>query len=168
MNKKAFTLIEVLIVVLIIAILAAIAVPQYQIVVGKTRLTELKSVIRNIYYAEQRYYLLNNSYPTSIDDLDISFDVKSKYTYKVSPYREDKGYKFTISNGIKCDIWYNSITCDREIYGQSVQIYAYRDKPKKHLCAVFGGKDPNTIASKLCRKETGHPTQCTSYCHSYY
>ena len=167
MNNKAFTLIEILVAVLIIGILAAIAVPQYQMVVGKTRLTELKSVIRNIYYAEQRYYLLNNSYPTSIDDLDISFDVKSKSTYTITNTGE-KGYRFILSNGTDCDMWYNTILCGREICGQRITIYAYRDKPKKQMCAVFGGTDPNTLANELCRKETGHPTQCTSYCHSYY
>ena len=163
-----FTLIELLVVVLIIGILAAIALPQYQMAVGKTKLIELKSGIKNIYDAEQRYYLVHNSYPTSVDDLDISFDVKSKQTYKPIPDTDEFGYKFTLSNGLSCAIWLSELTCGRYILGQEVRIYSYRDKLKYRLCAVFGGTDPDTKANKLCRKDTGYGTICSTFCYSVY
>ena len=149
---KGFTLIELLVVVVIIGILAAIALPQYQMAVGKSKLVELKTIIKTVYEAEQRYRLANGSYPTSIDDLDVSFNTTSKSTYKVDPARDDKGYNFKISNGVGCSIWDSELTCYRTIFGQTVQIYAYRDKPKNRICAVFGGsnqKDPNTKANKF-------------------
>ena len=69
--KKAFTLIELLVVVLIIGTLSAIALPQYQRAVLRSRFTEIEINLRALYQAEQRYYLANGSYATNLSNLDI-------------------------------------------------------------------------------------------------
>ncbi len=68
-----FTLIELLVVVLIIGILAAIAVPQYQKAVEKARMAEAFALLRAIANAHQLYYLENGAYLTDgdIDKLTI-------------------------------------------------------------------------------------------------
>lgn len=72
--RGGFTLIELLVVVLIIGILAAIALPQYQRAVAKSKAAQLQTMISPIVSAVERYYLVNNEYPTSWDVLDIDIE----------------------------------------------------------------------------------------------
>ena len=71
-NKKhfGFTLIELLVVVLIIGILAAVALPQYQKAVWKARTTQLITSVRALAGAQDRFYMATGTGATSFDDLD--------------------------------------------------------------------------------------------------
>ena len=73
-NKQGFTLLELLVVVLIIGILAAIALPQYFKAVERARAAEALSLFGTIAGAQQRYYLLKGSFTGSYGDLDIDFE----------------------------------------------------------------------------------------------
>ena len=89
-NKKGFTLIELLVVVLIIGILAAIALPQYQKSIEKSKATQALTLIKTIDGSIKSYNLATGHYPTSFDQLDISIpesfdknenDVNNSITY---------------------------------------------------------------------------------------
>ena len=76
--RKAFTLIELLVVVLIIGILSAVALPQYNKAVKRAQGMEAIQMLSSLRSAAKRYYLANSAWPTSLDELDISYPSETK------------------------------------------------------------------------------------------
>ena len=87
-NKKGFTLVELLVVVLIIGILAAMALPAYFKSVERARMAEADTLLGSIAQAQQRRWMKVGNYSKLFSGLDVSptsaaqptFCTKGNYT----------------------------------------------------------------------------------------
>ena len=69
--KKGFTLLELLTVVIIIAILATIAVPQFFKAAERARAAEGVNILGVLRSAQLRYYAEHGNFATRLNDLDV-------------------------------------------------------------------------------------------------
>ena len=80
--RKGFTLIELLIVVVIIGILAAIAIPKFANTKQQAYLATLKEDLRNLVTAEEAYFADYTTYTSSLTT--TQFKASTGVTYTVS------------------------------------------------------------------------------------
>jgi type IV pilus assembly protein PilA len=71
-RRFGFTLIELLIVVVIIGIIVAIAIPKFQDTKGKANAAAIKSDLRNLVTAEEAYYYQNSEYSDDVSSLNYT------------------------------------------------------------------------------------------------
>lgn len=96
-TRRGFTLIEVLVVVLIIAVLAAIALPQYQKAVLRSRYNGMMPLAKAIAQGEEAYYMDNGQYSSEKSDLDIKGD-EDMQTIEVSPASaREAGFSYVLA-----------------------------------------------------------------------
>lgn len=81
MKQRAFTLIELLIVVAIIAILAAIAIPQFSLAQIRAKIAGTQQDLRIFVNAMVQYHMDNNSYHAHRDTLNQHFPLTTPVAY---------------------------------------------------------------------------------------
>src|SRR5258708_415728 len=84
-TKKGFTLIELLIVVVIIGILAAIAIPKFANTKEKAYIASMKSDLRNLVTAQEAYFSDNNSsYASSTGAMGTNYRASTGVTVTIN------------------------------------------------------------------------------------
>jgi type IV pilus assembly protein PilA len=83
LRRRGFTLIELLIVVVIIGILAAIAIPAFGSTKEKAFVATLKTDLRNLATVEEGYYFVHMTYA---DLPDLTFNTSARVTVKIESY----------------------------------------------------------------------------------
>lgn len=68
-DSRGFTLIELMIVVVVIGILAAIAIPNFFKYMAKSRQAEVKTNLKGIFTVEMSYFTENNSFASEFTTL---------------------------------------------------------------------------------------------------
>ncbi|MBQ8033269.1 MAG: pilin [Elusimicrobiaceae bacterium] len=145
-----FTLIELLVVVLIIGILAAVALPQYQVAVAKSRYIELITLVHSIKNAQELYYLANGEYATSFDELDI--DIPAGGT------GPDENGIVTYSNGTQIKPFHwgrvrasnNNLLCNSYEFALEHSPYSGSDDNGR-LCYVLPDDCNQELGHKVCK-----------------
>ncbi len=113
-NKKGFTLIELLVVVLIIGIIAAIALPRYQLAMDKAKYTQAMNLLASINQAQRRYVLAHGTTTYNFNDFDIDMPASGKISSDKSNYVDTWGECFLHKTGYgackvnigKSKVWY--------------------------------------------------------------
>ena len=93
-NSKGFTLIELMIVVVIIGILAALAIPRFMRSTTKAKQSEAKQLLKQIYTMERAYRQENDTYtlngvtasataPNAFAAIGVEVGATARYSYAI-------------------------------------------------------------------------------------
>ncbi|NIM99713.1 MAG: prepilin-type N-terminal cleavage/methylation domain-containing protein [candidate division Zixibacteria bacterium] len=93
-SQKGFTLIELMIVVVIIGILAALAIPRFMRATTKSKQSEAKNILKQIYAMERAYRQEYNTYwgqgvvasaaaPAAFARIGVDVMATARYTYTI-------------------------------------------------------------------------------------
>jgi prepilin-type N-terminal cleavage/methylation domain-containing protein len=97
-NRKGFTLIELLIVVVIIGILAAIAIPKFATTKDKAKLASVKTDIRNYMTAQEAYFSDNAVYGAVADLQGANYNFTFSTGNVGAGAGNAAGYNLTVTN----------------------------------------------------------------------
>ena len=151
--NQGFTLIELLVVVLIIGILSAVALPQYQMAVERSRATEALTQMAAVSDALQRYHAQHDAWPSNNAFNKLDVDIPT-YTSDGQTLHGGKHFKIT----------FGSQTSD----GVSMaHVFATRRRDShayKLTTRVTPSADGSYSVLRFCTTNSNEDAEAQSYC----
>jgi len=148
-DKHGFTLVELLIVVLIIGILSAVALPQYQKAVARAKYARLKVMGTKIAEVERLYYWQHARWTTDFSELDLDFGDSELKEGSSGVYNEISGHW---GSCYLRDYALGSVQCSVG-EGHDIPEFNVSRNFTQQLCVAYHDAGPG--AASLCQKETG-------------
>ncbi|HFA8200561.1 TPA: pilin, partial [Neisseria gonorrhoeae] len=145
--QKGFTLIELMIVIAIVGILAAVALPAYQDYTARAQVSEAILLAEGQKSAVTEYYLNHGKWPENNDEAGVasSDKIKGKYVQKVE-----------VNNGVVTAEMKPS-GVNKEIQGKKLSLWAKRENGSvKWFCGqpvTRTGDNDDTVADAKDGKE---------------
>ncbi|MBP5616197.1 MAG: prepilin-type N-terminal cleavage/methylation domain-containing protein [Elusimicrobiaceae bacterium] len=155
--NQGFTLIELLVVVVIIGVLSAIALPQYQTAVERSRATEALTLMNAIQTSAERYHAQHETWPTTAGQLDV--DIPQRATCATSVPAGFGGKNFCIGFS-GTDTGAFVITADRVNSEGTATPHAYQ-----LATSVRAENNGTYTATRSCEPKTGD-SDATDTCNA--
>ncbi len=158
LKVRGFTLIELLVVVLIISILAAVALPQYQLAVAKSRYIALLVAGDAIVKSQDAYFLAHGQWATTFNDFDI-LPAKGKLTNQRRRMEiGDITCFFNGEEGMNCYNGGSSHITSEVLTASNLPTWAFIFASHKKSCVAF-----TNFHKKVCQAVSGIKLESTTF-----
>jgi type IV pilus assembly protein PilA len=143
--QKGFTLIELMIVVAIIAILAAIAIPAYQNYLIRTQVSEGAVLTGGVKTAEMEYFSNHGTFPTANQSAGAPApgSIVGKYVESVTVSSDAKGL---------ITAKFNSTNANKAIQGLALVLSPFSKDGGSFAWSCAGSTVPNKYLPSSCRQ----------------